>query len=58
MGCGYAPWGQGNTHPCAAVIVSEQEVSADRAVVRDLVARSQQTVPNAELAEAVERILR
>jgi len=42
----------------AAVIVGEQEVAAESAVVRDLVARSQQTVPNAELGEAVERILR
>ena len=42
----------------AAVIVGEQEVAADSAVVRDLGARSQQTVPSAELAETVGRILR
>jgi histidyl-tRNA synthetase len=42
----------------AAVIVGEQEVGADSAVVRDLGARSQQTVPMAELLETVERVLR
>jgi len=42
----------------AAVILGEQELAADSVVVRDLAARSQQTVPTAELLETVERILR
>jgi histidyl-tRNA synthetase len=42
----------------AAVIVGEAEVAANSAGVRDLAARSQQTVPMAELLETVARILR
>jgi len=40
-----------------AVIVGENEVATDSAVVRDLDARSQQTVPVGELADLVMRIL-
>ena len=40
-----------------AVIVGENEVATDSAVVRDLDARSQQTVPVSELADVVIRIL-
>jgi histidyl-tRNA synthetase len=40
-----------------AVIIGENEVSEASAVVRDLDARSQQTVPTVELAETVRRIL-
>jgi histidyl-tRNA synthetase len=40
-----------------AVIVGENEVGSDSAVVRDLDGRSQQTVPIAELASTVIRIL-
>ncbi len=41
-----------------AVIIGENEVTGESAVVRDLVGRSQQTVPATELAAAVTRILR
>ncbi|MFZ0920379.1 MAG: His/Gly/Thr/Pro-type tRNA ligase C-terminal domain-containing protein, partial [Candidatus Dormiibacterota bacterium] len=40
-----------------AVIVGENEVAEDSAVVRDLDGRSQQTVPIVELATTVTRIL-
>src|SRR5580700_8169731 len=40
-----------------AVIIGENEVAGDSAVVRDLEDRSQQTVPVAELADTVLRIL-
>ena len=40
-----------------AVIIGENEVAADSVVVRDLDGRSQQTVPVAELASTVTRIL-
>ena len=42
----------------AAVIVGEQEVADASAQLRDLSARSQQTVPLGELVEAASRILR
>jgi histidyl-tRNA synthetase len=40
-----------------AVIIGENEIAAESAVVRDLESRSQQTVPDAELVETVRRIL-
>ena len=40
-----------------AVIVGENEVAGESAVVRDLDGRSQQTVPTTELAATVTRIL-
>jgi len=40
-----------------AVIIGENEVAGDSAVVRDLDGHSQQTVPAAELADTVMRIL-
>jgi histidyl-tRNA synthetase len=41
-----------------AVIIGENEVTGDSAVVRDLDGRSQQTVPAADLVATVDRILR
>ena len=41
-----------------AVIIGENEVAGESAVVRDLDGRSQQTVPAIELAATVRRILR
>jgi histidyl-tRNA synthetase len=41
-----------------AVIIGENEVAGDSAVVRDLDGRSQQTVPAAELVSTVVRIVR
>jgi histidyl-tRNA synthetase len=40
-----------------AVIVGEEEMRGDDAVVRDLAERSQQRVPSAELAATVARLL-
>jgi histidyl-tRNA synthetase len=49
--------GAGRIGARVAVIVGENEVSSDSAVVRDLDGRNQQTVPVTELASTVTRIL-
>ena len=49
--------GAGRIGARVAVIVGENEVAAESAVVRDLDGHSQQTVPTAELAATVTRIL-
>ena len=49
--------GAGRIGARVAVIIGENEVAADSAVVRDLDGHSQQTVPIAELAATVTRIL-
>ena len=49
--------GAGRIGARVAVIVGENEVAAESAVVRDLDGRSQQTVPIAELAATITRIL-
>jgi histidyl-tRNA synthetase len=49
--------GAGRIGARVAVIVGENEVAGDSAVVRDLDGRSQQTVPITELAATVTRIL-
>jgi histidyl-tRNA synthetase len=49
--------GAGRIGARVAVIIGENEIATDSAVVRDLDGRSQQTVPEAELVETVTRIL-
>ena len=50
--------GAGRIGARVAVIIGENEVAGDSAVVRDLDGRSQQTVPAAELVATVDRIVR
>jgi histidyl-tRNA synthetase len=49
--------GAGRIGARVAVIIGENEVATESAVVRDLDGRNQQTVPDAELVETVLRIL-
>jgi histidyl-tRNA synthetase len=49
--------GAGRVGALVAVIIGENEVASESAVVRDLDGRSQQIVPIAELTTTVKRIL-